>query len=60
MAKELSKLKKKRMIEELGNLSILEDERAGKEFYGADAYKSWLSTKGLHADETGAYICSYM
>lgn len=41
------------MIEELGSLSILEDERAGKQFCGADAYKMWLTTQGLHADESG-------
>ena len=38
------------MIDELNSLSILEDQRAGKQFYGADAYKSWLSSKDLHAD----------
>lgn len=41
------------MIDELNSLSILEDQRAGKQFYGADAYKSWLSSKDLHADTEG-------
>ncbi|XP_067928691.1 protein phosphatase 1 regulatory subunit 12B-like [Watersipora subatra] len=53
VAKELSKLKKKKMIDELENLSILEDERAGKQFCGADAYKDWLNSRGLAADKEG-------
>ena len=53
VAKELKRIKKTRMIDELNSLSILEDQRAGKQFYGADAYKSWLSSKDLHADTEG-------
>lgn len=53
IAKELSKLKKKHMIDELNNLTILEDQRAGKQFYGANAFTEWMNTKGLHASSSG-------
>ena len=41
------------MINELEGLSILEDQRAGKQFYGAHAYQDWLNSKGLTADSEG-------
>jgi len=55
VAKELAKLKKKKMVEELEGLSILE-EQAGKLDYGADAYKDWLNDKGMHVDKEGTLI----
>lgn len=56
MAKELAKLKKKKMIDELESLSILEDDKAGKQFYGVGAYKDWLNTKGLSTTSEGIDI----
>jgi len=60
VAKELKRIKKTRMISELNNLALLEDERAGKQFYGAQAYQDWLGSKGLEVDQkTGNlnYVC---
>lgn len=55
VAKELKKLKKVKMIEELNSFSSLQDKRAGKEFYGAGAYRDWLSTQGLESNASGMH-----
>lgn len=55
VAKQLAKRKKKRMVSDLDGLAILEDENTGKEFYGAEAYKVWLASKGLGTDKEGMF-----